>query len=516
LSGTSLPDTILTVPDTLAYWAEQTPEAPALIRPDCPAITYGALWQMASALAASLSRAGLGPSDRVVLLVPEGPELAIALLGTTIAAMAIPISSEITPAELDATLGDLAAAAAIVMPALAETSRACLGRRGLPIWELCFDAGMTELTLDSAPAWATGGERTPRPEDIAVVLLTSGTTGEAKRVPNTHRAVVTIGRARRDQFGLCRFDRALAVAPLTLSLGLCVLFHTLVAGAAVIFPPTFDLPALWTTLVAERATWMFPSAGLTEVLTRFLRGRPTLSRPPALRFVRITAAPIAAAVCDELERRLGVPVLPSYSTTETGLIATALPLPARHPPGSVGRPILDLRIVGPAGDDLAPGATGEIWVRGDKLFAGYLDDPERNAAVLRPGGWFRTGDIGHQDEEGFLFLTGRLSELVNRGGAKIAPAEVDAVLTGHPAVRAAATFGVPDERLGEDLVAAVVLEPGRRASARELRTWMLAQLSPHKVPRRLWFVSDLPRTELGKVQRSALSRLWQGRPDLSG
>jgi acyl-CoA synthetase (AMP-forming)/AMP-acid ligase II len=347
------------------------------------------------------------------------------------------------------------------------------------------------------------------------VLLTSGTTGAAKRVPNTHRAIVTIGRARRDQFGLGQHDRALAIAPLTLSLGLCVLFHSIVAGAAVIFPPAFDLPTLWETLNAESATWLFPSAGLTEVLARFLRGQPALPRPPAIRFVRVTAAPIAAAVCDDLEQRLGAPVLPSYSTTETGLIATALPLPARHPPGSVGRPILDLRIVGPAGDDLGPGPTGEIWARGDKLLSGSLDDPERNAAVLRPGGWFRTGDIGFLDEEGFLYLTGRLSELINRGGAKIAPAEVDAVLTAHPAVRAAAIFGVPDARLGEDLVAAVVLEPGQRASDRELRSWMLARLSPHKVPRRLWFVTELARTELGKVQRGALSRLWQERPDQS-
>jgi acyl-CoA synthetase (AMP-forming)/AMP-acid ligase II len=431
------------------------------------------------------------------------------------AAMAIPISAEITPAELDATLGDLAAAAAIVMPALAQSSRACLGRHDVPVWELHFDAGVSGLSLGSAPVRAARSVSPPCPEDIAAVLLTSGTTGAAKRVPNTHRAIVTIGRARRDQFGLCQNDRALAVAPLTLSLGLCVLFHSLVAGAAVIFPPAVDLPTLWATLEAERSTWLFPSAGLTEVLARFLRGQPALSRPGALRFVRVTAAPIAAAVCDDLAQRLDAPVLPSYSTTETGLIATALPLPARHPPGSVGRPILDLQIVGPAGDDLGPGGAGEVWVRGDKLFAGYLDDPERNAAVLRPGGWFRTGDIGFLDEEGFLFLTGRLSELINRGGAKIAPAEVDAVLTAHPAVRAAASFGVPDARLGEDLVAAVVLEPGQRASAWELRSWMLARLSPHKVPRRLWFVTELARTELGKVQRGALSRLWQERPDQS-
>jgi acyl-CoA synthetase (AMP-forming)/AMP-acid ligase II len=195
------------------------------------------------------------------------------------------------------------------------------------------------------------------------------------------------------------------------------------------------------------------------------------------------------------------------------MVATALPPPARHKPGSVGQPILDLQVVASDGREAAPGVEGEIWVRGTKMPRGYVDDAGTNAEVLAPGGWFRTGDLGYLDEDGFLFLTGRRSERINRGGEKIAPAEVDEALLTHPAVDAAAVFAVPDDRWGEDVVAAVVLCPGRRVSARELRSWLLTRLSPHKMPRRIWFVRDLPRTALGKPRRGELARRWLARQE---
>ena len=159
--------------------------------------------------------------------------------------------------------------------------------------------------------------------------------------------------------------------------------------------------------------------------------------------------------------------------------------------------------------DLPPGATGAIVIRGPTLFPGYLDEPELNAALFLPGGWFRTGDLGYLDVDGFLFLTGRGHEQINRGGAKIAPVEVDHTLLRHPAVAEAAVFAVPDARLGEDIVAAIVLKPGMTATQRELRSWMLDRLSPYKVPRRIRFIDGLPRTRTGKVQRGELTRWWE-------
>jgi acyl-CoA synthetase (AMP-forming)/AMP-acid ligase II len=307
-------------------------------------------------------------------------------------------------------------------------------------------------------------------------------------------------------------DRAPAVSALTVTLGQTVLAHTIVAGGALIVPPSGDIGASWHAIARERPTWMSTSAGYLEVLARSFRQRPPRSMRPSLRFVQVTAAPIAPETCRALERQLGAPILPRYSSTEAGAIAMTLPPPARAKPGSVGQPVQEVRIVGPDEEDVAPGQEGEIWVRGPRVMSGYLDDAEATAAALLPGGWYRTGDVGYLDEDGFLFLTGRRNELINRGGEKIAPAEVDGILQTHPAIAEAATFAVPDARLGEDIVAAVVLREGVTIRAWELRAWLLERLSPAKVPRRFWIVEDLPRTETGKVRRGALRERFLDRP----
>ena len=505
MAGDRLPDAIDTIPEALAFWAERTPDAPALITPGGPAITYGVLHRRANAQADSLRRDGIGRGDRVVLLMPEGAELAAVLLGTMSAAIAVPVNAALREGELASVLDGLGAAAALVSAPPLAAIQQCLRHHGVSIHVVDGDAGSEPC---AAPLAGAARHAAPRPDDLALVEITSGTTGRPKRVPHTHAGLLADGRGRRDLFGLTGQDRALAVAPLTLSLGVCVLIHTLAAGGAMIFPPAPDTPALWGALTEERATWMFPSAGLVEVLIRFLRDRPAEPPPPALRLVRVTAAPISDETCDELSVRLGAPVLNSYSATETGLIATALPPPSEHRRGSVGRPIREVRVVAANGGDAARGVSGDIWVQAAGYFAGYLDDVETDAAALRPGGWYRTGDLGYLDGDGFLFLTGRRSELINRGGEKIAPAEVDAALGAHPAVRAAAAFAIPDERWGEDVVAAVVLEESQRLRAWELRAWALERLSPHKAPRRIWFVPALPRTALGKVRRGELRRLW--------
>ena len=500
-----LPETIHTIPETLAFWAAQTPDAPAIIIPGSPAITYETLWRSANDLAESLRRHGVGRHDRVVLLLPEGPTLAIALLGTMSAAIALPLDFALTVPELGGALQGFNATAAVVLPSISPASRGCLSGLGMSIFELHTDDALGTFALACQSARLPQSDAGPRPEDIAIVYQTSGTTGAPKRVPRTHRRVLLAGRIHQDQFGLDRRDRALSVAPMTLALGGTKVLHGIVAGAALIFPRSPDPTAVWTAIEQHSPTWMHASAGFLELFTSYLRGTPTPQRPSSFRFVRVTAAAISAEICDELSKRLGAPILPSYSSSEIGAIAATLPPPARSKPGSVGQPIQEIRIVAEDDFDALPGAEGEIWVRPKKGFPGYLDDPDLNARVFRPGGWFRTGDIGRLDDDGFLWITGRVQELINRGGAKISLLEVDAVLRAHPAVRAAATFAVPDARLGQDIVAAVAFEQGRTATARELRGWMLGNLSPYKVPRRICVVADLPRTATGKVQRGVLA-----------
>jgi oxalate---CoA ligase len=503
-----LPDSIETIPGALDFWAEQTPDAPALIVPGSPAITYAAQREWVRTFGAALRQAGIGPHDRIVVLIPEGHTLALALLGTMSAAIAVPVAAESTVAEVSGALRGLRATAAMVSPTTPVELCDWLSVWEIPPLELDVGSVCTAPSITGSLARMPCMSVQPRAEDAAFVLQTSGTSGTPKRVPRTHGAMLAAARQHRDLFSLTPNDRALSVAPMTLALGLTTLLYGVVAGSSLVFPPSLELTPLWQTILEQRPTWMFPPSGFLEVLARRLRRHPELPRPSSFRFVRVTSGPIASESCEALADRFGAPILPSYSSSEAGLIAAALPPPARSKPGSVGIPVLEMRLVDADGNDVGATGTGEIVLRAPDWFPGYLDDPERNAAAFMEDGWFRTGDIGYRDHEGFLFLTGRRSELINRGGEKIAPADVDAALREHPAVADMAAFAVPDARLGEDVVAAVVTKPGTSATARELRSWMLDRLALHKAPRRIWFVETIPRTASGKVQRSELTRRW--------
>lgn len=507
-----LPDDIQTVPETLAFWARQTPDALAFIVPGQPAVTYASLWHSVRALAESLQHFGVDRHDRVVLLVPEGPPLSIALLGAMSAAIAVPIPDSLTASELRAALHNLHAAVALTTPSIAPASRECLNQLGVPVLELDEDGGAPSFSLQGKPP-RTAPFSWPAPQDMALVCQTSGTTGKPKRVPRTHGSLIELGKMNRDQLGIQPADRAPSVAPMTLSLGQTVLVQAISTGSALIFPPPGDIGPQWEIIARENPTWVSVAAGWLELLGRYLVGRPTHAKPSSLRFVLVTSAPTTPATGEIVERELGAPVYTRYSSSEAGAIAVVLPPPAAAAkPGSVGQPVQEVQIVAADERAVGPETEGEIWVRGPRVFAGYLDDPEANAAAILPGGWFRTGDVGYLDDDGFLYLTGRVNELINRGGEKIAPAEVDEVLLAHPAVRAAAVFALPDERLGQDIAAAVVLERGQTTTPRELRHWMLDRLAPHKAPRRIWFVDALPLTLSGKVQRGVLAERFTNDP----
>lgn len=506
--GPRLPDGVQTIPEALAFWADQTPDAPAIVPHGGPVITYDALWRSANGVVATLHDRGIGSRDRVVLLLPEGPQLAETLLGTACAAIALPLSPALSATALDRALEGMALTAAIVGSPVPDAVRELLARRRIALIEHHADDGLSARKLTCTDDRKLVPKTWPAANDIAIVSQTSGTTGKPKRVPYSQGGLMISGREHRDAYGLDRRDRGLAVSPMTVSLGTSTLLQGIVAGAALIFPAALDPSRVWVAMLTEHPTWMQASAGYLELLARYLRSRPE-AELLAVRFVRVTSAAISAAVCDELAHRLGGPILPSYSSSEAGRISMALPPPALSKPGSVGRAVQKMTIVDEHGAAVGAGVVGEIWLHEPRVFAEYLDDPEATAAVRAPGGWFRTGDTGYLDDDGFLFLTGRLNELINRGGDKIAPAEVDAVLLAHSAVGDAGCFAVPDERFGEDIVAAVVLEPGHTASPRELRTWMLGRLAPYKVPRRIWFADELPKTESNKVQRGELARRWK-------
>jgi acyl-coenzyme A synthetase/AMP-(fatty) acid ligase len=269
-----------------------------------------------------------------------------------------------------------------------------------------------------------------------------------------------------------------------------------------------DLGAMPLWLKKYRPTYLTTTPAVSRILAADRGALRGAFQQAPLRCILSSAGPLSLDELSQLESIIGAPILNTYGMSEAGFIAGESYPELDRVPGSVGRAMCEMQIVAEDGEPLGHHQAGEIAIRGPRVFPGYLEDPEANAAAFLPGGWFRTGDVGFLDEEGYLYLTGRRGEAINRGGVKIVPRDIDDVLLRHPAVADAAVFPVPHTLLGEDIVAAVVLSTACAASARELRAWMLDRLAAFNVPRRMWFIDRLPRTPTGKVQRGELARRW--------
>jgi acyl-CoA synthetase (AMP-forming)/AMP-acid ligase II len=369
--------------------------------------------------------------------------------------------------------------------------------------------------LTGAVACASAGHDSsppPDPSALALILPTSGTTDRPRRVPVSHKTLLDTCAARAAQRRFTRRDRGLSVTPAYFVLGLARVVESLLPGGSTIVTSAPEVVRQPETIrdLAPTWTWMSPAL-LESVLTAAKKHRAVREWP--FRVVRSGGAQVTPDLIARAEALWGVPALNGYGTTETLGYVTAEEDPDTIPrkAGSVGLPLpgVEIDIRADAGNPLPAGTTGEITVRGRHVFPGYLDDPAATAAAFFPEGWYRTGDLGHLDEDGYLFVTGRVREMINRGGEKIAPGEIDEVLRQHPAVKDAAAFALPDARLGEDIAVAVVAAEGATPTRRALRRWMLDRLAPHKTPRRIWFVDELPRTGSGKVQRLALSERFR-------
>jgi oxalate---CoA ligase len=360
-------------------------------------------------------------------------------------------------------------------------------------------AGIFELHTEAAHSAVS--QVRPVPGDIALVLHTSGTTSRPKAVPLTHTQA--LARSRTQPIG--DSDRCVCVAPLFTSSALAhSLLGPLAAGASIGFTRDTGAQALIEAVDTFGATYFSASPAVHSSLVEVLeRGESVI--PTTLRFVRSSSSALPMALKRRLEIALGVPVLEGYGITEAGMI-TQEPFPLRRPKqGSVGTSVgPQVAVMDEAGTFLQPRGIGEVVVRGPGVTNGYENDPVANRAAFLDG-WFRTGDIGYLDEDGYLFLTGRLKELINRGGLKVSPAEVDAVLLGHPDVREAATFAVPHPALGDDVAAAVVLREHASVTMQQLRDFAREWLAPYKVPTTILKVTQFPRNALGKVNRGELS-----------
>lgn len=488
-----------------------TPEAPAILAPDREALSYGALSAHVAATVRSLRALGVGRSDAVAVVLPQGPELALAFLGVAAGAIVAPLNPTYRSSEFDFYLGDLDAKALIVHAGLDSPARLIAEKRGIPVVELTpvREAGAGSFSLDAPPGGRPheGDAEPAGPDDIALMLHTSGTTARPKLVPLRHGNICASAHNIAATLQLGAHDRCLNIMPLFHIHGLIgATLSSLAAGASLACPPVFSAERFFEWLAALRPTWYTAVPTMHQAILRQADAHRELIARHPLRFIRSSSAALPARVLSELERVFGAPVIEAYGMTEGAHQLASNPLPPRaRKAGSVGVAAgPDIAIMDGSGALLAAGVVGEIVVRGANVTAGYRDNPAANAAAFRDG-WFRTGDQGYVDADGYVFITSRIKELINRGGEKIAPVEVEEVLLEHPAVAQAVVFPLPHATLGEAVGAAVVPQPGASVSEAALQEYVLERLADHKVPSRVVSIAEIPKGPTGKVQRTTMA-----------
>jgi acyl-CoA synthetase (AMP-forming)/AMP-acid ligase II len=497
-----------TLTDLLALGASQDT---ALAAPRRAPLTYAGLGAQVRCTVAWLNRLGFGRGDRIAISLPNGPDMAGAFLSVAAGATACPLNPAYRADEFKFYLSDLRASALIVEAGDASSAVEVARQVGVRVLTLApqDDAGAFDLAEAGPGGHALASQGGPAGSgDVALILHTSGTTSRPKSVPLTHANLCASACNVRDTLQLGPADCGLNIMPLFHIHGLIAgLMAPLAGGGRVFCSPGFNALKFFAWMQEARPTWYTAVSTMHQtIVSRAGHNRQIIAEHP-LRFMRSSSASIPPQVIAELEAAFNAPLIEAYGMTEAAHQMASNPLPpAQRLPGSVGLAAgPDVAIMDDAGQVLPPGSTGEIVIRGANVTSGYENNPKANAEAFT-NGWFRTGDQGVMNVEGYLFITGRLKEIINRGGEKISPREVDEVLLDHPAVARAVTFAVPHEKLGEEVAAAVVLREGFAASERELRDFVGQHLADFKVPRKILMLDDLPKGATGKVQRIGLAQ----------
>jgi acyl-CoA synthetase (AMP-forming)/AMP-acid ligase II len=474
-------------------------DAPAVVVPGGPRLTYGQLREEVRRGAGALAGLGLARDQAVGMVFGNGPEAIVLFLAAAAVTAAAPLNPAYTEAELRFYLDDVDAGALIVPPGGAAAARAARPDGAVLVEAAIGGDGKLSIEAEGRPL-APAPLDEPGDDDVALMLHTSGTTGRPKRVPLRHRNLTASVANIVATYQLGPSDVSLCAMPLFHVHGLLAsAMSTLATGGTLVVPAPFNPLGFWQVMREHRATWYSAVPTIHRmVLARARDQRPVGSE--SLRFVRSCSSALAPELMGDIERRLGAPVLEAYGMTEACHQIASNPLPpAPRQPGSVGAGTgVELAVLDDGGAKLPAGTAGQVAIRGPNVIDGYAANPEANAESFLDG-WFLTGDQGVLDERGYLTLISRIKELINRGGEKISPREVDEVLLRHPAVAEAVAFGSPHPTLGEEVAAAVVLSG--EASEQDLLAYCRRQLAAFKVPRRLHIVDEIPRTATGKVQR---------------
>ncbi len=482
-------------------------DAPAIGAPDREAITHGELRALCEGTVKSLNAMGIGRNDRVAMVLPNGPEMAASFIAIACGATTAPLNPAYRGEEFEFYLSDLNARALVIQEGMESPALAVAEARGIPVVRLVPGNKAGDFTLQGGTGSGTEAKCGFAEEgDIALVLHTSGTTSRPKIVPLAHINVTASAYHIGNRLALREDDVCLNIMPLFHIHGLiAATLSSIAAGASVICTPGFNALKFFSWFEEANPTWYTAVPTMHQaILTRAARNSDII-RKGRLRLIRSSSSSLPPQVMEALERTFDVPVIESYGMTEAAHQMASNPLPPLPRfPGCVGIASgPDIAIMDENGKLLTAGELGEIVIRGRNVTAGYEANPDANAKAFT-NGWFRTGDQGVMDDKGYLRLTGRLKELINRGGEKISPLEIDTVIMDHPAVAQVVTFGIPHDKLGEDVAAAVVLREGASCDERELRAFVGSRVADFKVPRKIIFLEEIPKGATGKLQRIGL------------
>jgi len=497
-----------TVPQALAIGAD---DAIALLAPERPSLSFAGLRTQMRATVRALNGMGIGRNDRVAIVLPNGPEMASAFLCIAAGATTAPLNPGYRAEEFTFYLTDLSARALVVEAGADGPAVAVAEQLGVPVIDLTVQPGAPAGAFTLTPRTPLQGvPARPGPaeaDDIALVLHTSGTTSRPKIVPLTQANVTASARHIGRTLALTAQDRCLNIMPLFHIHGLiAAVLSTAATGGSLYATPGFNALKLFGWLDQARPTWYTAVPTMHQAILARAERNPDSVAGAALRFIRSSSASLPPQVMAALEATFRCPVIESYGMTEAAHQMASSPLPpAPRKPGHVGIAAgPEVAVMAPDGALLPPGREGEVVIRGPNVTQGYENNPKANAEAFRHG-WFRTGDQGVMDAEGYLRITGRIKEIINRGGEKVSPLEVDEVIMDHPAVQQVVTFALPHDRLGEEVAAAVVLREGGTATEQDLRAFAAARLADFKVPRRIVILAEIPKGATGKLQRIGLA-----------
>ena len=509
-----------TIRSYVDYQAETRPDAVYLVAPESrQTMSFGELQRSSRRLARALAARGLKPGDKIAMLMPNGYQTCRLFIGIMYSGFCVtPVNLLAQPTQLAYVIEHCDTHIVFVSPDQLERLNQAIAQVPREIEVIVVHPDCSEFIEDQNGVDAANGNLYSVTEtDDALMMYTSGTTGTPKGVMLSNRSVVAGGENVSSAHQLGPDDRVMAVLPLYhINAQIVTATSPLIHGGSLVMPHRFSVMSFWESVVEHRCTWINVVPTIIAYLINGTSPKTMGLDISRVKFCRSASAPLAPSHHLAFEEKFGIGIIETMGLTETAAPCFTNPLdPTQRKIGSPGQPFgNEAKIIDANGETLPPRQTGEIRGRGNHVMSGYYKNPEETAKSHTGEGWLHTGDLGHLDEDGFVFVTGRIKELIIKGGENIAPREIDEVLMKHPAVLEAAAVGIPDDNYGQEIIACLILKPGATCNADELREYCESALGPYKTPKQFHIVEDLPKGPSGKVQRLKLIDLVR-RPSMN-